>query len=315
LLAIQTNSLSKTYADWRNRQTRALESVSLEVQPGTIFGLLGRNGAGKTTLIKILLGLVPPDSGTASMLGEDIGNARVRRRVGYLPEQMRLPEYLKPAAFLQYMGQMNGMDSATLSKRIPGLLEQIGLEASAHKKLLKTYSKGMQQRVGLAQALLNDPELLFLDEPTEGLDPIGRKQIRDMLSDLRARGKTIFLNSHLLSEIELICDQVVIMEKGNIVRSGPPSAFTKGTGSYRIVLAAGGQARSALQELAADAQFTANTVSFVPRDRAQLNAVIDALRAAHIEIESVEPVRTTLEQSFLEVVSGPDEGAAGKAVR
>ena len=302
--AVEADNLVKSYYDWRRRKTRALEGVSVRVEPGTIFGLLGRNGAGKTTLVKILLRLVIPDGGTAKILGSEISDYHVRRRVGYLPEQMQLPEHLKATSFLRYMGELNGVESSAMKQRIPELLERLGLADA--KQIIKGFSKGMQQRLGIAHALLNDPDLLFLDEPTEGLDPLGRKQIREMLADLRARGKTIFLNSHLLSEIELICDQVIIMEKGSIVRSGSPQDLTQGTGLYRVRLARiDGRVRAAAQSVFPQATLeeSESAISVSPRDRTHLNALIDALRAVPVEIESVEQVRTTLEDSFIKVVS------------
>ncbi len=300
--AIEVIGLSKTFRTLR-RRTEALRDVSLTVAPGTIFGLLGRNGAGKTTLVKILMGMSLPTAGSARMLGEPL-SARVRRRVGFLPEQMHLPDYMKAEPFLRYMGKLNHVSEATLKKKIPTLLDLVEL-ADARRKLLKEYSKGMAQRLGLAQALLNDPDLLFLDEPTEGLDPLGRKQVRDLLLNLRAAGKTIFLNSHLLSEIELVCDQVAIIDKGHVVRMGCPEDFTRSTGAYRIQVAKiDERIRQAAAAVAGDIRCADHAVEFVPRDRAQLNAMIDALRAAPVEIESVEAVRSSLEESFIEVVTG-----------
>jgi ABC-2 type transport system ATP-binding protein len=302
--AVEVHDLAKIYRDWRRRPTHALAGVSLRVEPGTIFGLLGQNGAGKTTLVKILLSLVLPTGGRASVLGHDPSNARTRRRVGYLPEQMRLPEYLKAESFLRYMGRLNGAPHEAL-RRIPALLELVGLPGV--KGLLRTYSKGMQQRLGLAQALINEPELLFLDEPTEGLDPLGRKQVRDLLVSLRAAGKTIFLNSHMLSEIEMVCDHVLILHRGAVARSGTPAEFTRATGEYRIRLAeVTDAARQAVASLVAAANWDGTCVYVAARDRAQLNALIDRLRAASVEIEAVEPMRSTLEEFFIEVVAGKE---------
>jgi ABC-2 type transport system ATP-binding protein len=303
--AVAADNLTKTYYDWRRRRTVALKGVSVRVEPGTIVGLLGRNGAGKTTLVKILLGLVIPDGGQGEVLGHSLRDHRVRRRIGYLPEQMRLPEYLKGPSFLRYMGELNGVPAATLKRRIPELLERMSLGGEITRQLIRGYSKGMQQRLGLAQALLNDPELLFLDEPTEGLDPVGRKDTRGLLVELRRQGKTIFLNSHLLSEIELVCDQLIMVEQGLVVRQGPPSGFMPSKGECVIRVAAlPAAARAALAEMAPGGTWQENALHFAPRDRAHLNAVIDALRAAGVEIESVEPQRSTLEETFLEVVGG-----------
>lgn len=302
--AVETTNLAKTYREpLRRRATQALAGVSLRVERGVIFGLLGQNGAGKTTLIKILLSLVRPTSGSAQVLGGSPDDPDVRRRIGYLPEAMRLPEYLKAESFLRYMGDLNGLDHANGRKRIPELLELVGL--AGEKKLLKTYSKGMAQRLGLAQALLTDPELLFLDEPTEGLDPIGRKQVRDLLLKLRAAGKTIFLNSHVLSEVEQVCDEVIILDKGKAVRTGRPAEFTHTTGIYRLRVAAVTDAvHSAVQAVVGPVRWEGASAQITPRDRAQLNELIDRLRAIPCEIESIEPVRTTLEEYFIQVVGG-----------
>jgi ABC-2 type transport system ATP-binding protein len=304
--AIETQDLHKKYLTLRRKEIPALNGVSLRVERGTIFGLLGPNGAGKTTLLKILLGLCDSTSGTARLLDGTPGDTKVRRRIGYLPEQMRLPDYIKGPAFLRYMGRLNGVPSSTLKKRVPELLEQVGL--GGVKKPAKSYSKGMLQRLGLAGALLNDPELLILDEPTDGLDPLGRKQVRDLLQGLKAAGKTIFLNSHMLSEVELVCDQVVILHQGLIKRQATPEEFTRGTGECLIRVAQASDAvRTAAASITGPAAWADNTLRFSPRDRAELNALIDKLRAVPVEIESVEPVKNSLEQFFLKVVMGDDK--------
>ena len=309
--AVEVIGLCKTFRAFR-RRTDALSDVSLSVAPGTIFGLLGRNGAGKTTLIKILMGMTFPTSGSARLLGEPL-SARVRRRIGYLPEQMRLPEYMKAESFLRYMGKLNHVSDAELKKKIPTLLDLVEL-TDARKKLLREYSKGMGQRLGLAQALLNDPELLFLDEPTEGLDPLGRKQVRDLLITLRASGTTIFLNSHLLSEIELVCDQVAILDKGRVVRTGCPEDFTRASGVYRLKLERiDDRVRHAAAAVCTDIRCGDSALEFVPRDRRHLNQMIDALRAVLVEIESIEPVRSSLEETFIEVVTGTQANGAHAA--
>lgn len=302
--AVETSGLAKTYRSRWRKPTLALTGVSLQVEPGMIFGLLGQNGAGKTTLVKILLGLVPPTGGQARVFEHDPGDASTRRRIGYLPEQMRLPEFLKAEGFLGYMGRLNHVDARTLRQRVPQLLEQVGLaNGGARKKFFREYSKGMQQRIGLAQALVNDPDLLFLDEPTEGLDPLGRKNVRDLLVRLRDVGKTIFLNSHVLSEVEQVCDRVVILNRGEVVKVGKPEELTRSGGEYRVRLAAVGDAvRQALAAAVDSARWEGNAVVFRPRDLAHLNAVIDRLRAVPVEIEAVEPVRSTLEQYFIELL-------------
>lgn len=300
--AVETANLVKTYRHPMSRRTiEALRGVSVRVERGVIFGLLGQNGAGKTTFTKTLLSLVNPTSGQAQVLGGSPTDPAIRRRVGYLPEQMRLPEMMKAPSLLRLMGQYYGMDRGTLEKRIPEALEQVGL--TGNKKLIQAYSKGMRQRLGLAQALINDPELLFLDEPTEGLDPLGRKQIRDLLLRKRAEGKTILLNSHILSEVEMICDEVVIVNEGQVVRAGKPADFTRATGAYRLRVAAVTDAvHAAVQSVVGPVTWEGAVTSFTPRDRAQLNELVDRLRAVPVEIEALEPVRSSLEDYFLELV-------------
>jgi len=305
--AIEVRNLEKTYRTFRGKTMSALQGVSLRVEPGTIFGLIGQNGAGKTTLIKILLGLATPTAGDARLLGGQPSDPAVRRRVGYLPEQMRLPDYFQAKNFLRYMGLLNGADRTAMKRRIPALLERVGL--GDERKPVKAYSKGMQQRLGLAQALASDPEVLFLDEPTDGLDPLGRKDVRNLLIELRAEGKTIFLNSHLLSEIELVCDRIVILNKGEVARAATPEEFTRGTGEYLVRVAAADDAvRAAAAAVAGPsaAEWEQNTLRFAPRDRTQLNSLLDRLRGVPVEIESVEPVRLSLEEFFLQVVSGQE---------
>jgi ABC-2 type transport system ATP-binding protein len=303
-LAIEVQHLQKTYRQFRGKAVNALQDVSLRVEHGTIFGLIGQNGAGKTTLVKILLGLATPTAGSARVLGNSPNNPATRRRAGYLPEQMRLPDYFKAEDFLRYMGRLNGVNPSAMKRRIPELLGRVGL--ADVRKPVKSYSKGMQQRLGLAQALVNDPELLFLDEPTDGLDPLGRKDVRDLLMQLRAEGKTIFLNSHLLSEIELVCDQIVILNKGQVARTAMPDDFTRGTGEYLVRVAeARDEVRAAVADatVACRADWQGTTLRFAPRDRAHLNAVLDRLRSVPVEIEAVEPVRLSLEEFFVQVVS------------
>jgi ABC-2 type transport system ATP-binding protein len=303
-LAVETSELAKTYRALRRTPTPALKGVSIKVESGIIFGLLGQNGAGKTTLLKILLGLIPPSEGRARVLDGDPGDSALRRRIGYLPEVMRLPDYLRAESFLNYMGRLNGVDAATLRRRVPELIEMVGL-ASHKKKQLREYSKGMQQRIGLAQVLVNDPDLLFLDEPTEGLDPVGRKEVRDLLLSLRKQGKTIFLNAHILSEVELVCDRCVILRKGEVARDGPPAEFTRGTGEMHLRLGAlTDPARAAISNTVEVIRWDATGCIFRPRDTAQLNALIDRLRAIPVEIEAVEPVRASLEEYFMGVVRG-----------
>jgi len=228
---VHTEQLVKTYG-----RIEALKGMSLDVRRGEIFGLLGQNGAGKTTMIKILLGITNRTAGHAELLGEAAGTVGVRRRVGYLPEDHRFPDYHTAASLLDFYGALLEVPKAERRKRALDLLELVGLKGRKDYKI-RTFSKGMKQRLGIAQALINDPEVLFLDEPTDGVDPVGRKEIRALLHKLKGEGKTIFLNSHLLGEVELICDRVVIMQRGEIIREGDIAELTQQRCFYQIVLA------------------------------------------------------------------------------
>jgi ABC-type multidrug transport system ATPase subunit len=304
--AIEVSNLQKAYTTLRGKSAVALSGVSFRVQSGTIFGIIGQNGAGKTTLVKILLGLARPDAGSARLMGCCPGDPIVNRQIGYLPEHMRIPPHFVAENFLRYMGRLNSVGSAALNVRIPELLETVGL-GGVHKPV-KTYSKGMQQRLGLAQALVNDPGILFLDEPTDGLDPMGRIVVRDLLVRLRAAGKTIFLNSHLLSEVELVCDHIVILNKGVVACTTTPAEFTRGTGEYIMRLDMNGAIATENVQRVVDAvigpvDWQDGALRFRPRDTAQLNELVDALRAIRVPILSLEPVRLSLEQFFIRVVT------------
>jgi ABC-2 type transport system ATP-binding protein len=231
---IVTDNLVKQYGS----SVRALKGVSLRVEPGEIFGLLGQNGAGKTTLIKILLGILSPTEGSASLLGLPCGTVAVRSRVGYLPEDHRFPDYHTGASLLDFYGSLLGMPAKARRERIPQVLELVGISGRANSKI-RTYSKGMKQRVGIAQALLHEPEVIFLDEPTDGVDPVGRREIRELLQELKAKGVTVFVNSHLLGEVELLCDRVVILDRGSIVRQGTIAELTQRRGTFSLGLAEG----------------------------------------------------------------------------
>jgi ABC-2 type transport system ATP-binding protein len=230
---IEIKNLVKQYG-----KIEALRGVSLGVEKGEIFGLLGQNGAGKTTMVKILLGITKPSFGEASLLGEPVGTPAVRKRVGYLPEDHRFPEYHSAYSLLDFYASLMEVSAKDRKERIEEMLELVGLKTRMHYKI-RTYSKGMKQRLGIAQALFHDPEVIFLDEPTDGVDPIGRREIRDLLHQLKEEGKTIFLNSHLLGEVELITDRVAILDKGEFIRLGTTKELTQQQGLYVIGLAAG----------------------------------------------------------------------------
>lgn len=213
-LAVTTQQLSKVYGS-----IPAVASLDLQVPTGEIFGFLGPNGAGKSTCVKMLLGLVFPTGGSGTLLGAPLGDHRIKARIGFLPEQFRFHEWFTAREFLDFHGQLYGMDSRNRKQRIAGVLALVNLQRAATQQL-RTFSKGMLQRIGIAQAVLHDPELIFLDEPTSALDPIGRRLVRDIIRQLKAEKKTVFLNSHLLSEVEAVCDRVAIIQRGEVVRDG-----------------------------------------------------------------------------------------------
>lgn len=218
--AIETEALTVTYAARRKAApVHALQALNLRVEEGTVFGFLGPNGAGKTTTMQVLLGFVAPTQGTARMLGCDVREAIARQRIGYLPEHPQLYRFLTGRELLHMTGRLFGFDRAHRQARAEQLLRQLGLEKAADRRIA-TYSRGMMQRIGLAQALVNDPDLVILDEPTGGMDPLGRMEIRGIIAELRARGKTVFFSSHELSEVELVCDRIAILAQGRLAAEG-----------------------------------------------------------------------------------------------
>ncbi|MGM3306021.1 ABC transporter ATP-binding protein [Anabaena sp. WFMT] len=234
---VLTSELRKVYRTgfWLNQKVVSLKSCSLQVYPGQTFGLLGPNGAGKTTLLKLLLGIIRPSSGRGLLLGKPIGDRSVKQRIGYLPENPYLYDYLTGWEFLQLAAGLFQIPPQIQRQRIPQLLELVGLsQIDARKKLMRRYSKGMLQRVGMAQALINDPDLVFLDEPMSGLDPLGRYQMREIILSLKAAGKTIFFNSHVLSEVEQICDRVAILDQGELICSGSLNELLGTENSYHV---------------------------------------------------------------------------------
>ncbi|GAC1319557.1 MAG: ABC transporter ATP-binding protein [Chloroflexota bacterium] len=226
--AIEVVGLRKQYG----RKT-ALHGLDLVVQAGEVFGFLGPNGAGKTTTVKILLGLVRPTAGEARLLGRPAGEADARRRIGYLPENFRFHDWLTGEGLLQFHGRLAGMSLERRQERIPQVLELVGLGDRGADRI-RSYSKGMTQRIGLAQAILHEPDIVLLDEPTSALDPVGRREVRDLIRLLASTGTTVFLNSHLLSEVEMVCDRVAIVDRGRVVRSGPLAELVGGTPELRI---------------------------------------------------------------------------------
>ena len=315
---IEVRNLKKTYGSRLATRVHALRGVDLDVAPGEAFGLLGPNGAGKTTLVKILLGLVHASDGEARLLGQRAGSPASRRRAGYMPERREYPEFLTAAQVLDLFGKMLGLDAATRRTRSAQVLEEVEMSDWRDHKV-GGFSKGMQQRLALAQALLPDPEVLFLDEPTEGIDPIGRVTIRRILRRNLEKGKSLFVNSHMLTEVELLCDRVAILREGEVVRQGPLSSLTAPEAEYRLTLAtddsqAVGAALAGIDD--APEQLPAvpglTTWRLTVPDRSALNAAVDGLRRAGIDIEEVRRVRATLEEVFMQTIQGPDTEPTAK---
>jgi ABC-2 type transport system ATP-binding protein len=279
----------------------ALAGIDLDVGRGSVFGLLGPNGAGKTTLVKVLLGLSVGWRGDARIFGERAGHTQVRSRVGFLPEGHRLPGYLTGRQVLELFGQMSGKDRRWLRQRIPAWLEKVGMLESADRKL-KEYSKGMQQRVGLAQALIHEPELVFLDEPTDGVDPVGRAAIREVIADQRRRGVTVFLNSHLLMEVEQMCDRVVIIDKGRILKLGNLADLTPKTALVRFEIEPQPADLGALMAgIGQDLRTDQNGFS-LQCSPAEVDELVDRLRARGISIRGLSRQKLSLEDTFIESV-------------
>jgi ABC-2 type transport system ATP-binding protein len=300
--AIETQELRKVFGDHT-----AVKGLTLQVSQGEVFGFLGPNGAGKTTSMKMLLGLVAPTSGRASLLGAPIGDRSTLARVGFLPEHFRFQEWLTAGEFLQLHGELLGMEKQVLKQRQDELLERVGLSGFRHK-LLHTFSKGMLQRVGLAQSLLNHPALVFLDEPTSGLDPVGRRLVRDVIHELRAEGTCVFLNSHLLSEIEVTCDRVAFIRHGEVVRLLDISSLDE---SQSIVtIRADGwnpDVLSGMERWGRDIHAEDGQVSLTVQDDTNIPEINRYLVQQGVNVFAITPVRRSLEEIFIETV-GEDGG-------
>lgn len=307
--AISVRDVSKFYGRglFGAQGVTAVDRVTLDVARGQVFGLLGPNGAGKTTLVKMLLGLASKSSGEAQLLGQPVGDPAVRRKVGYLPEGHRLPPYLTGVQMLELFGQMCGCEREWLKRRVPEVLEQVGMRDAAKRKI-REYSKGMTQRVGLAQAMIHEPDVIILDEPTDGVDPVGRAAVRQIVQSLKERGATVFINSHLLQEVELVCDRVVIMVRGRVVREGAIDELTPRTGRYRFDLhPVPPNLRVILGDLGAGFEAHAGGFELQLGD-AELDQCVDRLRAAGVSIRGVLARRLNLEQAFIQLVKSGQTG-------
>ena len=295
--AVDLIDVHKTYG----KTIQALRGVNIQVGRGEIFGLLGPNGAGKTTLVKIMMTVVRPTHALGTILGRPIGHRGKLARIGYLPENHRFPGYLTGARVLDYYAALAKVPRSRRKPNAVRLLERVGMSDWAGTRVDK-YSKGMLQRLGIAQALMNDPELIVLDEPTDGLDPMGRRDVRELLLELKGEGKTVFLNSHLLSELEMVCDRVAILVEGLVARQGTLNELTERTVEYRITFS--GDARSIRSKFdALGAKLDGSAVTLSGHDTARVNELIDLLRGAGLVIESVQPHRFSLEDILVQVLA------------
>ena len=300
---IEIDNLTKDYETGfaRKRKTRALDGLSLTVEPGQIFGFLGANGAGKTTTLKLLMRLIFPTAGAARILGHDISDTSMHARIGYLPEAPYFYDYLTAREFLNYCGELFGLNQATRSRRTEDVLTRVNLETKSWDRQLRKFSKGMLQRVGLAQAIVNDPEIVFLDEPMSGLDPVGRREVRDLIAALRDEGKTVFMCSHILSDIEVLCDSVAILKGGRLAHAGSLNELRASETSLIEIIATDADAEALKKSLSIEAEVTTTPsgLRIQVGDEKEVDAVIAALRNVNGKLVSVQPVRQSLEQLFM----------------
>jgi len=299
---IEIDNLTKDYeiGFWRKRKVRALDGLSLTVEPHQIFGFLGANGAGKTTTLKLLMRLIFPTGGSARILGRDISDISMHARIGYLPENPYFYDYLTAREILDYSGELFGLDKNLRTARTEKLLGRVNLDRKSWDRQLRKFSKGMLQRVGLAQALVNDPEIVFLDEPMSGLDPVGRREVRDLIAALRGEGKTVFMCSHILSDIEVLCDSVAILKGGRVAKSGSLDELRAQSTSAIEIMATDADANALAQALtSAQVTATPSGVRIEVADEKEVDAAIAALRKLNGKLVSVQPMRQSLEELFL----------------
>ena len=310
MAAIEILGLSKTYhvGFWRKRQTCALQPLNLTIQDGEIFGFLGPNGAGKTTTLKLLMGLTFPTTGSARILGMEINDPGMKARIGFLPEQPYFYDYLTALELLEYYAELSGIEASDRKRKVDEVISKVGLSSAASTQLRK-FSKGMLQRVGIAQAIVHDPQVLFFDEPMSGLDPIGRREVRDLMEQLKQQGKTIFFSTHILSDAESLCDRVAIIHKGELRGVGAVADLTSSVEGKTEIVWNGSAIPASLKNLATECHSTGGTTRAILPE-GNLDTAIDILRRERLHIISVAPVRTSLEEYFVRTTK-PSEAAAG----
>lgn len=294
-MIIETNNLTKMYGN-----KTGCEGICLSVYEGQVFGFLGQNGAGKSTLVKMLVGLINPTSGSAQVLGKPLGNLESRRKIGFLPENFKYQDWLSGRQMLEFHGSLYGLNRREIRGRIKSLLETVGLTGREDQRI-KTYSRGMQQRIGLAAALLPDPDLLFLDEPTSALDPIGRKEVRELILALKRRGNTVFLNSHLLSEVELVCDTVAIIKGGRIVSISQMTDLQSCAMIDAVLEEVTPQILSALSARSYQFTISGNTVRITLDQDRQIPEIASLIISQGGRLYELKKLSKSLEEEFLNI--------------
>lgn len=302
---VEIENLTKDYdvGFWRKRKVRALDGLSLNVKRGQVFGFLGGNGAGKTTTMKILMGLLFPTSGSARILGKDIADFKMHQQIGYCPENPYFYDYLTASELMNYFGELFGIDGRHRNEKSKELLTKVGLDEKDWNKQLRKFSKGMLQRVGLAQALINEPEIVFLDEPMSGLDPMGRREIRSLIEGLRVAGTTVFMSTHILSDVEALCDEVAILRHGNLAATGNLDELLSERSAAEIYeISVKGVSTDALAAKfpAATVVSKANGSMIEVASESEIDDVIAEVRATGGKLVSVQAVRQSLEELFVE---------------
>jgi len=300
MAAIEILGLEKTYSVgfWRKKPKYALRPLNLTIQEGEIFGFLGPNGAGKTTTLKLLMGLIFPTAGSARILGMEVDDPLMKAQIGFLPEQPYFYDYLTARELLDYYGQLSGVDPKQRSRQVNEVLQRVGLPDAGAVQLRK-FSKGMLQRVGIAQAILHHPKVVFLDEPMSGLDPMGRREVRDLMEQLKLEGKTVFFSTHILSDAEALCDRVAIINQGDLQGVGAVADLTSSVHGKVELVWQGPAVPAALRALGAECHVTGETVRAILSEANQ-DAAIEALRRERLRLISVTPVRTSLEDYFMQ---------------
>jgi ABC-2 type transport system ATP-binding protein len=303
---IEIENLSKDYEKgfWKKKKIRALDGLNLQVEAGQIFGFLGGNGAGKSTTIKLLMSVIFPTEGTAKILGEDISNVKMHSKIGYCPENPYFYDYLKASELMNYFGELFGLDSAKRKQKTEELLTRVGLDEKDWNKQLRKFSKGMLQRVGLAQSLINDPEIVFLDEPMSGLDPIGRREIRELIAELREKGTTVFMSSHILSDIEALCDNVAILKNGKLAAQGNLQNLLTESGETQTfeINVKGVSAevlQSEIEEISGATVFAKpNGANIHVLNENDIEKVLSLNKKTGGNLVSIQPVKQSLEEMF-----------------